>query len=146
MEQKFWLYPQDKLALLFSIMRELASDDSQIIFEGNLDIFNFNNIELYSKTNDLNNNKISLRLTEPNIKMILKEIQPGGKFIQEIWEIRILKNNEIQLLIGDNFHNECISVGPQVSADFLSKLKNKRILRAFKTHEEARQNHSWCKA
>ncbi len=145
MEQKYWLNVRDKLGFLSSVMKELASENSQIIFEGNLSSFNFTEIAKDNKNSDLNKNTISLRLTEENIKAILKEIQPGGKFVNEILEIEIRKNGEPQLLVGDNFHNECISVGPMVSLDLLSKLKEMGIIRKIQTNAEARSKYSWFK-
>ncbi|MEN8221199.1 MAG: hypothetical protein ABFS56_33580, partial [Pseudomonadota bacterium] len=83
----------------------------------------------------------SLKLTENNIKPILKQIQPSGNFIKKVSHIQIIKGNKIQVLIGDNFHNECISVGPLVTQNFLSVLKIKGLIRYYYTSAEVKSKY-----
>lgn len=150
MEQIYWINARDKLGFLSSLMHELASENSQLILEGDLTSFDFSQIEKYKIEGeykcDSDTTVISLLLTENNIKPILKQIQPSGKFAKEIRHIQIRISNEIQLLVGDNFDNECISVGPAVSLEFLTKLKNTGIIRGIQTDAEAKAKYSWNNA
>jgi len=150
MEQRYWINARDKLGLLVALMHELASNNSQIILEGNLTSFDFTKIEQYKMASsykcDSDTNVISLQLTEGNIKPILKQIQSAGKFVHEIRNIQIRKNDEIQLLVGDNFDNECISVGELVSFEFLSTLKDNGIVRKIQTDAEAKAKYPWLNA
>lgn len=150
MEQMYWINAQDKLGFLSLLMHELASTHSQIILEGDLTTLDFSQVEEYKIEGDYkcdsNTTVISLRLTESNIKSILKQIQPAGKFSNEIRHIQIRINDEIQLLVGDNFDNECISVGSAVSLDFLTVLKNNGIIREIQTDAEAKAKYSWNNA
>lgn len=146
MKQQYWINARDKLGLLSALMHNLASDKSQIIFEGDLTGFDFTEIGKYEIAGeykcDLNTDVTSLLLSVNNIKYILNKIQPAGKFVHKIRHIQIRKNDEIQLMVGDNFHNECISVGELVSIEFLSILKDKGIIRKFTSDEEAKEKYS----
>ena len=150
MEQLYWIKARDKLGLLVALMHELASSNSQIILEGDLTIFDFTKIENYEIAGeykcDSDTNVISLKLTEDNIKPILKQIQPSGNFAHKIRHIQIRKDDEIQLLVGDNFDNECISVGTLVSLEFLSELKNNGIIRKIQTDAEVKAKYPWLNA
>ncbi len=148
MQQKYWINAIDKPGLLVALMRLLA-DEAQISFEGDLSECDFSDIEeinydigeinCYNNT-DQTNLKI-FHLTQKSIKPILKQILPKGRVVHKILQIKIQKNNEIQFLSGDNFHNECISVGPLVPVDFLEELKAKGTIRSFVTDAEAKEKY-----
>ena len=82
-----------------------------------------------------------LPLREKYIKSILNQVLPYARVVHKISHIQIQKNESIQLLIGDNFHNECISVGPEVSFSFLENLKDAGIIRSFLSDEDARKKY-----
>jgi len=148
MQQKFWINVREKPAFLVAMMRELAGSDSQIMFEGNLSKCNFSNIEQLPITGEIHvcdsaSENIVLPLTKNNIKPILKQVLPEGRVVHKINHIQIQKRNEIQLMVGDNFHNECISVGSMVSLEFLSILKKNGIIRKIQTDTEAKAKYLW---
>lgn len=129
-------------------MRLLAGN-AQISFEGDLSECDFSQLEEVDVSfgeircsNDSNqsNHKI-LNLTTEAIKPILKQILPKGRVVHKIQEIKIQKNNELQFLSGDNFHNECISVGPLVKKAFIEELKDNGLIRSFQTDVEAKAKY-----
>jgi hypothetical protein len=156
MQRTYWVTPRDKLAFFVSIMRELAGDDTQIAFEGNLSNCDFSTIEELPISGEIyfwsskptnkhrNTQTIILPLTDTNIKKIIKEVMPHARIMHDIEHIQIQKNNEIQLLVGDNFDNDCISVGSLVSLEFLSSLKNNGIIRKIQTVAEAKAKYPWA--
>ena len=135
MEQNYWVNVRDKLAFLSELMHYLSSNESQIILEGNLNKFDFNSIKKHELEGeyrcDNDTEVVSLRLTDEEIKPILNQIQPSGKFVHDIRHIQIRKNNEIELLVGDNFDNECISTGSLITPKLLEELKDKGIVRSY---------------
>lgn len=146
MEERYWTNARDKPGLSVALIHELAGSNSLIILEGYLTSFNFIVIEKCKISGgykcDSGTSAISLQLTEINIKPILKQIQPSGKFAHEIRHIQIRKNNEIQLLVGENFDNECISAGKLVSlVFFFSKPKNNDIIISIQTDAEAKEKY-----
>ena len=150
MDQKHWIDVRDKLGFLSALMHKLASDNSQLILEGNLSRFDFRGLEECEIAGEYlcsaDTSVICLSLTENQIKPVLRSVQPDGKFVSEILSIQIRVCNEIQFLAGDNFHNECISVGPAVPIEFLEMLKKKGIIRNFQTDEEAKAKYPWLSA
>lgn len=145
MNERLWINARDKLGFLAAIMHELSGDYSQIILEGELSQFDFSGIDASEIVDeyrcDPDTSVVSLALTERTAKEILRQIQPHGGFVQRVRHIQIRVNDEIQLLVGDHFDNECISVGQLVPVEFLSRLKAKRIVRAIKTDAEARAKY-----
>ena len=53
MEQKYWINIRDKPAFLSRLMRELSSDDSQILLEGDLSDCEFQLIEKLDLSGEL---------------------------------------------------------------------------------------------
>ena len=147
MEQTYWINVRDKPAFLSRLMRELSSDDSQILFEGDLSECEFQSIGKLNLSGELfvcdaRAPFVVLPLREKFIKPILNQVLPYGRVVHKITHIQIQRNDAIQLLVGDNFHNECISVGPDVKLPFLESLKDAGIVRSFLSDEEARKRYS----
>ena len=149
MTQCFWIKARDKLGLLSALMHILCGDETRLILEGKLEEFNFGNIESYAVGDDykcdMGNSVLSLKLTEDNIKQILNQIQPDGKYVKAISHIQIKVKDDVQVLIGDNFHNQCISVGPLVKEEYLVELANKHIISSYETDAEAKAKCPWFK-
>lgn len=85
---------------------------------------------------------VVLPLINENIKPVLNQILPYGHVVHKIQHIQIQKNGAIQLMVGDNFHNKCISVGPEVPLELLSSLKESRIVREILTDSEVRVKYA----
>jgi hypothetical protein len=150
--QLFWVDPENKGALLVAAMRELASDDTTVAFEGNaesIESLNFPGVP------DVKRNLcqpftrqwgevgkvyavVVLPLTTSTLEEIVSEILPEGKFEHRIGAIQIQVGGEVQFLVGDNFHRECVSTGPLFRRDFLQNLVDRGVARGFYTTEEQR--------
>ncbi len=146
MQKTYWINVRDKPAFLVSVMKELAGSDSQILFEGDLTKCDFSGIGKSELTGELfvcNKGApfVVLPLSNENIKPILNQVLPYGRVVHKIEHIQIQKNGAIQLMVGDNFHNECISVGPEVSLELLSSLKGSGIVRRMQTESEVRAKY-----
>ncbi len=146
MEQIYWINARDKPAFLVAVMKELSGDESYIEFQGDLSRCDFSDVGGVPVAADVNRRdkgalKVVLALTTGNIKPILKQVLPEARVVHQIENISITKNNEEQLLIGDYFHNECISVGPMLSIEFLSTLKENGIIREIQTDAEAKAKY-----
>lgn len=146
MQKTYWINVRDKPAFLVSIMNELAGSDSQMLFEGDLtecDFIGIGKSELSGELFVCNKGAsfVVLPLINENIKPILNQVLPYGRVVHKIEHILIQKNGAIQLIVGDNFHNECVSVGPEVSLEFLSSLKESGIVRGMQTEAEVRAKY-----
>lgn len=129
-------------------MKELSGDESQILFEGDLTDCDFNGIENIDLTGkifvcDKAAPYFVFPLQDKYIKPILNQVLPFGLVVHKVThiQIQIQKSGEIQVMIGDNFHNQCISAGPQVSFDFLTRLKDSGIVRCIQTDEEVKAKY-----
>jgi hypothetical protein len=143
MEQTFWIDPRDKGALLIAVMRELAGDDSSLALEAEsdeMDALDLNSIagSVYEMTPPFSHQwrpdarAVVLPLTVHTVKPIYTRLVSEGRFVRHIGAIQIQRGGEIQFLVGDNFHRECVSCGPGISEAFLDSLLQKGIIRSFK--------------
>lgn len=143
MKQKFWIQPKKKDELLIAMMNELAGDCSHIAFEGS---------ELEIKTLDFretpsmstghitpfehqwgqNGYMVVVPMSRQAVNKILKVILPDDIFIHKIGAIQIERNGQVEFLVGDNFHHECISAGPAITIKFLEVLKQKNIIAEYR--------------
>lgn len=144
MKKTYWINARDKPAFLVAMMRVLQGHTSQIGFEGDFSSCDFSKIKKIDPFGELG--KIddgteysALLLTEETINPILKQILPEGRVVHKIRHIQIQVDGELQLLIGDNFDNECISAGPAVSYELLSELKKRGIIRSIESDESVKE-------
>ena len=149
MLQIFWLNPRDKAALLVAVANELAGS-AEIAFEGDLSSCEFASIPgcRFEESGPFRRQDqggpetlVVLPLEPSTVKDILNLVLPHGRFMREIQHIAIAKNGELQFLAGDQFHRECVSVGPAVAESFLQQLVTRGILRAYATRERV----NWLK-
>jgi hypothetical protein len=141
MKRTYWLDPRDKPALLIALMRQLAGN-AHIAFEGDrkdMDNMNFSAIQSvvenlktpFKHEWNANGAAVVLPLNNHTIGPILKQILPEGRFVHEIEAIQIEKDGQIEFIAGDNFHRECVSVGPAVPERLLHDLLDSGILRGY---------------
>ena len=143
MKQTFWVNARDKPAFLVAMMRALQGDTSQIGFEGDLsgcDFSEIGKIEPFGELGKIDDGTehVVFPLTDETINSILKQILPEGRVVHKIRHIQVQVGSELQLLIGDNFDNECISVGPMVSHELLSELKQRGVIRSVESDESVK--------
>jgi hypothetical protein len=154
MKQEYWLNPLNKTGLLEALMSFLAGD-AQISFEGDLSGCDFSGIEKEISTesgelkrvyNDGNSDYMIFRLDKETIQPILEQVLPEDRLINKIIHIQIQKNGQLQLLIGDYFHDECISVGTLFTVKQLETLKENGLIKSNKTSAETKTKYPWLKA
>lgn len=147
MEKSFWLKPKDKEKLLIALIKTLTGK-AYIMLQGNLSDCDFSNIPgiSFSKRapfhsmEGLDEGKFVIIPLEPEtIDHIFTQILPEEKFINQIEHIQIEENGKLEFMAGDNFHDECISVGPNISEHFLKDLVAKGILQRYMSEEEAKK-------
>jgi hypothetical protein len=142
MKQLFWVDPRDNGALLVAVMRELASGDTTVAFEGDADAIESlsfpgvpdvarNLRPPFSREWGETSSFVILPLTPSTLKPIVSEILSEGKFLHRVGAIQIQVRGELQFLAGDNFHRECVSTGPLIGRDFLQNLVDRGIVRTF---------------
>ena len=69
---------------------------------------------------------------EPTTRDILmRRVLPQIGIRKHVFHVQIEKEGQLQLMAYDNFHPECVTVGPLVSEDLLRLLVEKHILRTY---------------
>jgi hypothetical protein len=142
MQQTFWLDPRDKVALFIRVMKLLAAENTRIMLEGRI-----SPSELPSSLSQLRDSPpvprqapeapqvLDMPLTEATVQPIARSVAP--RVVRDVAAIQIIQNKEIQFMVGDNFHRECVSVGPAVPESFLSDLLSAGIIRGYTPHRTA---------
>jgi hypothetical protein len=133
---------------------EFLSGDLQIAFEGDLSDCDFSAIEnhivtesgeLHRAYHDGKSDYMIFRLDKETIKPILEQVQPEDRLLNKIIHIQIQKNGQLQLLVGDYFHDECVSVGPFITATLLETLKEMRKIKSYRAVDETKAKYPWLK-
>jgi hypothetical protein len=78
---------------------------------------------------------LDMPVTETTVKAITKSVAP--RVVRDVSALQIIQNDEVQFMAGDNFHRECVSVGPAVPESFLRALLAAGIIRGYKRQEPA---------
>ena len=149
MQQVFWIDPRDKGAFLVAVMRQLSGDDASMALEMNAEDMAAFDFELIPDLLDglippftclwgPAAKAVVLPLTSDTIRPILDQLLPEGRFVHRVGAIQIQKAGELQLLVGDNFHRECVSSGPAIPEEFLQDLAHRGIIRSFKPDSAVR--------
>ena len=136
-EITFWLDARDKPGLLVALLKSLA-DDACIGFCGGISACDFSAIPTASGRNLFDgkyDDIIVLQLDAGTVEPILAQVLPKARCVHAIEHIIIEKSGRIEVVIGDNFHNECISVGPGVPQSLLDDLILNGVLRGYSPHE-----------
>lgn len=153
MKQEYWLNPLNKSGLLEALMNFLAGN-AQIALEGDLSDCDFSGIEknivmesgeLHRAYNDGKSDYKIFRLDKETIKPILEQVLPEDRLLNKIIHIQIQKNGQLQLLVGDYFHEECVSVGTLFTVKQLETLKENGLIKSYKTDAEAKAKYPWLK-
>ncbi len=140
--------------MLAELMKNLAGE-AFITFKGDLTECDFSEIGEVAPSAEGEITKrikwddvgfIVLPLNQETIKPILKQILPNGRVVHKIEEIQIEKDGQLQFLSGDNFHNDCISVGPLVTVGMLDHLKSKGLIKSYVSNAEAKAKYPWLQA
>jgi len=146
MKKSYWLDPRDKPALLVALMHQLAGN-AHIVFEGDqedMESLDFSPIRgiFEGLVTPFNNEwredskSLVLPLTNDTIRQILDVVLPEDRIIHNVGAIQIEKDGQVQFMAGDNFHNECVSVGPAVPEQLLKDLVASGILKAYQSAEQ----------
>jgi hypothetical protein len=137
-KHRYWIEPRDDAKLLTEVLRYFQGGAS-ILLEGDLAIFHFGDIpgtsaivsEIFIPQAPESNERIVLPLDDSTIEEILKRVLPSNRFKKLINAIQIVRNDQIQFMTGDNFHHECISIHPEISVEFLERLRSQFIIKRF---------------
>jgi hypothetical protein len=65
-------------------------------------------------------------------EVITKWIVP--RVVRDVRALQIVRDENIEFMAGDNFHRECVSVGPAVPETVLRDLIEAGIIRGYKRH------------
>ena len=84
---------------------------------------------------------IVLKLVPDTVQPILTQILPEARCVHTIEHIVIEKSNKVEVVIGDNFHNECISVGAGVPQELLDDLISNGVLRGYTLHSAIKEKY-----
>src|SRR5262245_20828001 len=132
-----WLNVRDKPGLLHRLMCEFAG--GQMSLEGNLAKCSFAD-EIVVTRDEVGLLKrstlyhvqdfIVLRLDAATVAPIFMEVLAAG-LSRAIIHVQIEHGGVLQLGAYDNFHAECVVVGPGVSETLLAELKAKHVLRDY---------------
>jgi hypothetical protein len=141
-QEKYWLVPRDKAALLIAMMKALAGN-AHISFEGNLSRCEFPP-ELHrsvEETATLRRGTIApvqdfvvLPLEQETIRPILDTVLPDSRFMNDVIHVQIEKGGTLQFWAYDNFHPDCVGCGPDVPRQLLEQLRLSGVLRSYQTH------------
>jgi hypothetical protein len=146
-EIAFWLNARDKPGLLVALMKALAGD-ARIGFCGGISPCDFSDIPESPESalfEGSQGDAIVLKLETGTIQPILAQVLPDARCVHSIVHIVIEKSGRPEVVIGDNFHNECISVGPGVPQTLLDDLVSNGVLRGYTPHSEIKKRypHAW---
>jgi hypothetical protein len=75
----------------------------------------------------------------------LEQVLSEDRLSDDIEHIQIQRNGQLQVLIGDNFHDECVSVGPSITIELLEGLKSQGIIKDYQTDAEAKARFPWSR-
>ena len=151
MKQQHWVTPKDKLRLLDAFLKLLVGD-AQVSFEGDLSRCDFSGLEEYkiSPFGELHrintepgSDYAAYALDGDSIEVIARWLVNPDCAIEAIDHIQIQKEGALQVLIGDNFDDECVSVGPLVSVEILERLLSEGIISGYETDAEAKAEYPW---
>lgn len=140
-DAKYWLKARDKPGLLMAMMRLLAGEDARISFEGNLSGCGLAELSgasiaetasLRRATTQPELDFVVLPLDGSNARAILECVHRAGR---AIIHIQIEKHGSLQFGAYDNFHPDCIVVGPEVSKSALDELVSKGVLKSVERAE-----------
>lgn len=132
-------------------MRALVGD-SQIALEGNLATCDFSKVEDYRVTSFGELHRVDdgresdyqvFELNSDTLEPLLEQVLSEDRLSDDIEHIQIQRNGQLQVLIGDNFHDECVSVGPAITIGLLEGLKSQGIIRSYQTDAEAKARFPW---
>ena len=151
MKQQYWVTPKDKLRLLDAFLRLLAGE-AQISFEGDLSLCDFSGLEdyrispfgeLHRINKEPGSDYEAYALDHHSIEALSNRLLNADCAIQAIEHIQIQKDGALQVLIGDNFDDECVSVGPLISRESLAQLLSEGVIAGYKTDAEAKAKYPW---
>jgi hypothetical protein len=140
-----WVNVRKKPEFLRRLMDELAGE-TRIAFEGDLSRCNFATDLIVSQDEIgvLRRNTLSprqdfvvLRMEPDTVSQIYKQVIVAG-LSRAILHVQIERAGTTQLGAYDNFHPECVVVGPGVSTAMLSALKSEGIIRDFVVAKKGR--------
>ncbi|MGO8745563.1 MAG: hypothetical protein ACLQNE_06200 [Thermoguttaceae bacterium] len=140
MDARYRLVARDKVGLLIALMRLLAGDDARIALEGDLSRLDLDSVSGASTEETLSLKRatlaprldfIVLPLNNDSVRALISRALPAGGIVKRVIHIQIEKQGTLQFAAYDNFHPECIVVGPAVPKATLDELLSKRILKTL---------------
>ncbi len=151
MQKNYWIQPIEKIIFLKEIIKFL-NGNAIISLEGTLSEFDVSSCtltemnstyELHQVNTPENSDFIVMAMDQNFIKAFFRFLKNDDILHTKVEFIQIEINGELQFLAGDYFHRECISVGPLVTANFLNKLKDQKIIKTFQTDVKAKAKYPW---
>lgn len=151
MNQVYWLDPLNPGTLLEAMLRLLAGG-ARVAVEGDafslsplqldsIDGASHGPVEPFMRENGPESVMVVLRLDNlEQARLIHDKLAPGGTLVAGVAAIQLERGGSVQLLAGDGFHRECVSVGPLVPAEFLRGLVRSAVIAGFYTKAEALQH------
>jgi hypothetical protein len=126
-----WLDPRDKPALFAEVVRHLAGD-AHIAFEGDaaamaiIDVMSIPGAVVgvtapFARNWDQGTVLVSMPLDDTTIPLILQRVMPEARIVHCVHAISIAKNGRIEFLAADDFHRDCVSVGPAFDPSLLDR-------------------------
>ena len=144
-ETKYYLVARDKPGLLIAMMHALCGT-AHISLEGDLSECRLGEIAgaTDQETSVLKRNTLWPRrdfvvvpLEADTVRPIMDRVLPQGRIVHDVIHVQIEKNGKLEFGAYDNFHPECIGVGPAVPETLLQELQCRGVLRSYKLAKEA---------
>ncbi|AXQ30068.1 hypothetical protein D0B54_15930 [Solimonas sp. K1W22B-7] len=122
-----WIRPLDLGKLLESVLT-LLEGNAVVVLEGHLRQFDFPAPLRCSLPDGLGpetphgEERMALRLAPGSALLIHRAIVEDPDWVQKISGMQVLVDGQRVFLVGDNFHEECISVWPAAPASLAAQL------------------------
>lgn len=148
MTQSYWLDPRDNSKLLAAVLSLLAGD-AHVAVEGDADELLALQLDrlpgaLFGPTAPFgrefgpDSTMIVLPLSNENEAALLHHaLAPNRQISPAVGALQIERSGRVEFLAGDNFHRECVSVGPAIPALFLQELTQQGVIHGFYARAEA---------
>jgi hypothetical protein len=149
MQQTWWLDCPRPAALLPALLRS-CPDGGVIALEGDIAALKLlvgdvpgatvgRALPFKPEWDTADDKMILLTVTPVTRSMLVERLVRNGAIPSEIGALQIAFEGAVQFLAGDNFHSECLSVGPGYSTAVLQELKDRGTLAGFYSRDEALQ-------
>jgi len=94
-------------------------------------------IEPFHREHGQNATMTVIRVTSLSIDTLLARVTFEEQISPSVGALQIAHAGQVEFLAGDNFHEQCISVGPGLSPRFLTQLVRQGVIKGFYSCSEA---------